>query len=313
MIALAMAANESRTRRWIGCVAATAALIASAGIARADESGVSFWLPGQFGSLAAVPGTPGWSMAAVYYHASVEGSGSVAAAREIQVGRIPATVNVNLNANLNGQGDLMFLAPTYTFATPVLGGQLAMGVTGIFGRSSADINGTLTTAIGPFAATRMGSIGDSITSVGDLYPMISLKWNNGVNNYMTYVTGDIPSAITILPVLRTSASVTAPSTVAAATPISIRQPGTNFQASPDLLTISRIPIRNIGAALIFTLIGARPSFSRSRFSSALSDTRTNKSQTTAGRTLSSADSSRAFWELGRKLDISFRWAICRDT
>jgi hypothetical protein len=38
----------------------------------------------------------------------------------------------------------------------------------------------------------MGSIGDSITSVGDLYPMMSLKWNNGVNNYMTYVTGDIP-------------------------------------------------------------------------------------------------------------------------
>jgi hypothetical protein len=131
-------------------------------------------------------------MAAVYYHTSVEGSGSVAAAREIQIGSIPATVNVNLNANLNAQADLMLLAPTYTFATPVLGGQLAMGITGIFGRSSADINGTLTTAVGPFATTRMGSIGDSITSVGDLYPMMSLKWNNGVNNYMTYVTGDIP-------------------------------------------------------------------------------------------------------------------------
>jgi hypothetical protein len=42
-----------------------------------------------------------------------------------------------------------------------------------------------------------------------------------------------------------------PSTAAAATPSSIRQPGTNFQASPELLTISRIPIRNIGAASIF--------------------------------------------------------------
>lgn len=38
----------------------------------------------------------------------------------------------------------------------------------------------------------MGSIGDSLTSVGDLYPMITMKWNSGVNNYMTYVTGDIP-------------------------------------------------------------------------------------------------------------------------
>jgi Putative MetA-pathway of phenol degradation len=67
-----------------------------------------------------------------------------------------------------------------------------IGVTGIFGRSSATIDGTLTAGFGGFAATRMGSIGDSITSVGDLYPMITLKWNSGVNNYMTYVTGDIP-------------------------------------------------------------------------------------------------------------------------
>src|SRR5579864_5703058 len=100
-------------------------------IARADEGGVSFWLPGQFGSLAAVPQTPGWSAAAVYYHTSVGGSGDVAAAREIQIGRIPANVNVSLNANLNAQADLMILASTYTFAKPVLGGQLAAGLTGI--------------------------------------------------------------------------------------------------------------------------------------------------------------------------------------
>src|SRR6266699_7076712 len=54
------------------------------------------------------------------------------------------------------------------------------------------LNGTLTTGFGQFAAMRMGSIGDSITSVGDLYPLASLKWNAGVNNFMTYVTGDIP-------------------------------------------------------------------------------------------------------------------------
>jgi Putative MetA-pathway of phenol degradation len=38
----------------------------------------------------------------------------------------------------------------------------------------------------------MGSIGDSITSVGDLYPVITMKWNSGVHYYMTYLTGDIP-------------------------------------------------------------------------------------------------------------------------
>ena len=27
---------------------------------------------------------------------------------------------------------------------------------------------------------------------GDLYPQASLKWNFGVNNFMTYITGDIP-------------------------------------------------------------------------------------------------------------------------
>jgi hypothetical protein len=161
-------------------------------IGRADEVGISYWLPGRFSSLAATPQVPGWSMAEVYYHTTVSAFGAVAAEREIEIGRLSPTVRVNLNANLNAQADLLLLNPTYTFATPVLGGQLAVGVTGIFGRSAASINGTLTLGIGPFAATRMGSIGDSITSVGDLYPQATLKWNAGVHNFMTYLTGDIP-------------------------------------------------------------------------------------------------------------------------
>jgi hypothetical protein len=161
-------------------------------IAHADESVISFWVPGLFGSLAAVPQTPGWSLGTVYYHTSVAASGSAAAAREIQIGRFSPTVNVNLNVNLHAPPDLLFLAPTYTFATPVLGGQLAMGVTGIFGRNSTTLDGTLTTGFGPLAATRMGSISDSLTAFGDLYPMATLKWNAGVHNWMSYVTGDIP-------------------------------------------------------------------------------------------------------------------------
>jgi hypothetical protein len=36
----------------------------------ADEAGVSFWLPGQYGSYAAVPlKKPGWSFESAYYHA----------------------------------------------------------------------------------------------------------------------------------------------------------------------------------------------------------------------------------------------------
>src|SRR6266481_65127 len=104
--------------------------------AHADEAGYSFWLPGQFGSLAATPQVPGWSWAEVYYHTSVGASGAVAAAKQIQIGRFPANVNVNFNASLNAQADLLILNPTYTFGTPVLGGQLAIGVTGIFGRAN---------------------------------------------------------------------------------------------------------------------------------------------------------------------------------
>lgn len=104
-------------------VAVTAMLTMSVWSAtvHADEGGVSYWLPGRFGSLAATPQIPGWSMAEVYYHTSVSAFGNAAAAREIQVGRIPATVNVDLNLHLNAQADLMLLNPTYTFATPVLG------------------------------------------------------------------------------------------------------------------------------------------------------------------------------------------------
>ncbi|MET3906686.1 hypothetical protein ABID59_001017 [Bradyrhizobium sp. S3.3.6] len=184
-----------KSRRWLthsGLSAAMVLLGWMSEAAYADESGVSYWLPGRFSSLAATPGVPGWSMAEVYYHTSVSAFGAAAAAREVQIGRFPATVNVDLNLRLNAQADLVLLNPTYTFATPVLGGQLAIGMTGLFGRSSADLNGTLTTGFGPFAATRMGSFGDSITSVGDLYPQLTLKWNAGVHNFMTYVTGDVP-------------------------------------------------------------------------------------------------------------------------
>jgi hypothetical protein len=38
----------------------------------ADEGGVSFWLPGTYGSLASVPAVPGWSFSTFNYYDSVE-------------------------------------------------------------------------------------------------------------------------------------------------------------------------------------------------------------------------------------------------
>jgi hypothetical protein len=186
-----MASTESKIRR-IGCAITVAAVVLCPKISRADESGISFWLPGQYGSLAATPQVPGWALGAIYYHASIAGSGNVAAAREIQVGRFAPTVNVNLNLSLSGQADLIVLSPSYTFATPVLGGQLAVSMAGVYGRSAASIAGTLTAVAGPIVSTRTGMLEDSLTSYGDLYPTATLRWNNGVNNYMAYVSGDIP-------------------------------------------------------------------------------------------------------------------------
>jgi hypothetical protein len=46
--------------------------------------------------------------------------------------------------------------------------------------------------VGPVAITRTGVIDSSVGGFGDLYPQAFLRWNSGVHNYMTYVTGDIP-------------------------------------------------------------------------------------------------------------------------
>jgi hypothetical protein len=167
-------------------------LSTSASVALADESGTSFWLPGTYGSLAAVPGTPGWAVASVYYHTSVSAGADVAAAREIQIGRFSPSATVNLNANLHASADLAIVVPSYTFATPVLGGQLAVQMGTISGTTSANINGALSASLPPFSLVRTDNISDTTTGFGDLYPLASLKWNVGVNNFMTYITGDIP-------------------------------------------------------------------------------------------------------------------------
>lgn len=160
--------------------------------ARADENGISFWLPGFYGSLAASPLQPGFSFASIYYHTSVSASGSVAAAREVTLGGRTATLNTNLNANVNADVDLGLLIPSYTFATPVLGGQLMFGLMTVVGHNSTSLDGTLTAGVGNINISRTGSIDSSVGGFGDLAPSASLRWNDGVNNFMLYGTGDIP-------------------------------------------------------------------------------------------------------------------------
>lgn len=63
--------------------------------ATADEDGISFWLPGTFGSLAAVPSAPGLSVVSSYYHTSVTAGANVFAAREITIGQFTPSVSAS--------------------------------------------------------------------------------------------------------------------------------------------------------------------------------------------------------------------------
>jgi hypothetical protein len=124
----------------------TCALTVGARPALADEGGVSFWVPGLFGSLAATPQQAGWSFTTIFYHTTVRAGADVAFARQVQRGNLNVNFNGNLNINLKAPPDLQLFAPQYVFATPVLGGQAAFTLLGVYARSEATVSGTLTAA-----------------------------------------------------------------------------------------------------------------------------------------------------------------------
>ena len=157
----------------------------------ADEGGVSFWVPGFFGSLAATPQQPGFSWATIYYHTSVSAGSNVAFARQVNRGHINVNFSANVNANLDARADLLMAAPSYVFADRFLGGQAAVVLLVPFGRSQASVDATLTGSLGPFGFSRSGSLDQSVTGFGDLVPQFSVRWNAGVHNFMTYITGNL--------------------------------------------------------------------------------------------------------------------------
>jgi hypothetical protein len=147
--------------------------------ALADEGGVSFWLPGNFGSLAAAPGVPGWAFATVYYHGSPSADGG----KQFQAGG-------NIQGGLAARADLAFVNATYVFATPVLGAQAALSMAAAYGRMDASVDATLT---GPGGGVISGHRDQSFWGFSDLYPQASLKWNFGVHNIMVYTMWDLPA------------------------------------------------------------------------------------------------------------------------
>src|SRR6478609_889092 len=94
------------------------------GIAAADEAGTSFWLPGQYGSFAAVPSEPGWSFESAYYHGSADDSRGISFPRDGAI-----------QAGMTSPSDLFMFTPTYAFKTRIFGAQAAFGTTIVYGRN----------------------------------------------------------------------------------------------------------------------------------------------------------------------------------
>ena len=148
--------------KWAGDVAGPISIVGIVlghHVALADEAGVSVWLPGTFGSLAAVPVQPGFQWTTTYYHATAT---SKSGTEFEEGGRIVR--------GLRPRPNLIQISPSYALATPVLGAQLGLAVTTVPAFVSNSITSTLT---GPRGNSLSGSTGQSVTGFGDLYPRAS--------------------------------------------------------------------------------------------------------------------------------------------
>src|SRR5690349_24497001 len=112
----------ARSRNKAAAFAALGLIALTPAAALADNGGVGFWLPGTMGSLSAVPGQPGMSYTFQYIHLDATAGGGKALQN-----------NAAIVAGLQAKADAAVFLPTYTFATPVLGGQLTAGVAAVPG------------------------------------------------------------------------------------------------------------------------------------------------------------------------------------
>jgi len=154
------------------------ALVLVAQTARCDEAGVGFWLPGNYGSFAATPGDPGWTFPAIYYRSVADASATK-----------NFTIGGRIVAGVDATADFIFVAPTYTFESPIAGGQGSVSLAAALGHVDARIDATLTA---PNGITLSANETDTRTGFSDLYPTATLKWNRGVHNYMAYAAASVP-------------------------------------------------------------------------------------------------------------------------
>ena len=141
----------------------------------ADEGGVPFWMSGQYASMAAVPSQPGWSLVLMPYVYS----GSADKSKNFQHGQ-------SVNAGLSARESIFLFQLGYSAQEKILGGQPYLGIG--WGPGS-----NTTTAFASVSSLNTEfNKANSVSGSTDIYPLASLSWNKGNNNFMTYVTGDVP-------------------------------------------------------------------------------------------------------------------------
>lgn len=179
-------------RSFAAAMAVLAAIACPTTCARADEGGVAAWLPGSFGSLAATPLQPGWSLGLIYLHVDNRGGGDVAASRTLNFRGRPVNLTVALDANLRAGLDVGVVAPSYVFATPVFGGQFAINVLLFYGNVRGQVDANITGALGPIGFATERSIFDERTVWGDVFFQPTWRINHGVDNYLVYGFTNLP-------------------------------------------------------------------------------------------------------------------------
>ena len=117
-------------------------------------------------------------MPLVYYHTSADAGG----ARDFAIGG-------NLVAGIDVSANLVFFAPTYTWADPVLGGQAAFSLVWAAGQMQVGADAVIT---GPGGNTINRSRTDTVEGGGDLYPLATIRWTQGNSNWLAYTMGGVP-------------------------------------------------------------------------------------------------------------------------
>jgi hypothetical protein len=275
---------------------AVVALVGGYKVAVADEAGVSVWLPGTFGSLAAVPVLPGFQWSTTYYHAAAT---SQSRTEFEEGGRIVR--------GLSPKPNLIQLSPSYAFETPVLGAQLGLAVTTVPAFVSNSVTSTLA---GPRGRTLSGKDSQSVQGFGDLYPRASLKWNEDVNNFMIYGTGDIPVGLYSKDNIANIGTGHGAIDSGGGYTYLHRQSGNEFSAVVGLTYNFINPTTHYQSGVDSTWTGVCRIGYPSRFLPELSDMFISKSGATAGPVIPLAVSGRVYSGWGHSLGFAFlsvRW------